>query len=232
MSRTKITLAAAIKFVNQNGALLVFPHENRKEPKSLWYEFFPKTKMRWEWDDSGDSRVADLWHLRERLSTSRKVVYGKFFRGRATLLSFPLFTALLKLLNPDLPSVGGLSFQAREILDLLEEDSPVSTKQLKKLTDLQGRAAESTYQRALKELWDRHLIVAFGEVDEGAFPSIAVGATRVLFEDLWNDAEAMSLDEARSAFTDLLSDDSPFAKFYRTRLLKQILDSALVSPDV
>lgn len=42
--------------------------------------------MHWEWDDAGDKRVADLWHLREELSRSgERVVYTKWFQNRAGL---------------------------------------------------------------------------------------------------------------------------------------------------
>ncbi|HVK60590.1 MAG TPA: hypothetical protein VM432_03525 [Bdellovibrionales bacterium] len=198
--------------------LLVFPQENRKEPRSLWYEFFPKTKMRWEWDDDGDSRVADLWHLRAKLSTSRKVIYSKWFRGRATVMAFDVFTAMVRVANPNLPRIDGLSFQAREILDLLEEDSPLSTKQLKRMTGLQGRSSEAVYQRSLKELWDRNLIVAFGEVDEGAFPSLAVGATKTLFEDLYLEACEMSVDTAAELLAERLEPGSPFERYWKSLL--------------
>ena len=64
----------AIEAINRNGSLLVFPIQNREEPKSLWSELYPKTKMKWEWDDSADSRVAKLWHLREELSRSKREI--------------------------------------------------------------------------------------------------------------------------------------------------------------
>ena len=207
-----MNLSTAVRHIKRMGILLVFPHANKKEPASLWHEFFPKTPMRWEWDASGDNRVSDLWHLRERLSVSRQVVYSKWFRGKATMLSIPAFTALLKTMNSDLETIRGLGFQAREILDLLEEDSPLSTKQLKKMSGLQGRASEALYQRALKELWERGLIVAFGEVDEGAFPSIAVGATRILFEEVWAAATVMTTKEAEKILTNF-SVQSSFGKF-------------------
>ena len=165
-------LRSALSKVNKRGMLLVYPINNKKEPASLWSELYPKSEMRWEWDAGGDDRVSLLWHMRERLSTSDRVIYAKWFRGRATLISFELFASMLKLL------AGGealLSFQARDILDLLREDSPLSTKALKKMTDLQGRENEKVYVRALKELWMRGLIVGYGEVDEGAFPSLAMG---------------------------------------------------------
>lgn len=211
-----MNVSSAVKHINKKSMLLVFPQENKKEPASLWYEFFPRTKMRWEWDENGDGRVGDLWFLREKLSLSRKVIYAKWFRGRATLISFKLFPAMLKAANPDLPNAPGLSFAAREILDLLEEDSPLSTKQIKRMSGLQGKAAESSYTRALKELWDRSLIVAFGEVDEGAFPSLAVGSTKVLFEDLWNEAVEMPVDQARETVEKLLPDGTAFGKYWRT----------------
>lgn len=220
MAKTKLTVAKSIQFISKRGLLLVFPQENRKEPASLWSEFFPRKKMRWEWDESGDNRVGELWMLRERLSISRKVVYAKWYRGRATLISMELFPAMLRLANLGFPYASGLSLAAREILDLLEEDSPLSTKQLKKMSGLQGRASEGAYQRALKELWDRMLIVAFGEVDEGAFPSLAIGATQVIFEDLWREAEAISTDQAQTIIDKHMTEGSPFQKYWKTLIKK------------
>lgn len=210
-----MNLRSAVTRVNRRGMLLVFPLNNRKEPPSLWSEFFPRTKMRWEWDETGHSAVFDLWHLREKLSSSGKVVYSKWFRGRATLIARSLFPALLRSMNEGLTNVQGLSFTAREILDLLEEDSPLSTKQLKRMADLQGRGNESRYQRALRELWSRLLIVGYGEVDEGAFPSLAIGASRLMFEDLWLEALALTPEAADEQVRAELPVDSPFLKFYR-----------------
>ncbi len=181
-------LSKAIEAINQHGALLVFPIQNQKEPLSLWGELFPKSQMRWEWDDSGDSRVANLWHLREELSRSRKVVYSKWYRGRATFFSRELFVPLLTLLA----KIQGLPKESLFILQTLEEESPVSTKVLKRKAKLQGQALEGTYHRALKPLWIRGLIVGYGEVDEGAFPSLAVGSTQLLFEDLWVESQSLS----------------------------------------
>ena len=217
---TKLTIAKAVGFMKKRAMLLVFPQENRKEPASLWYEFFPRTRMRWEWDEGGDNRVGELWFLREQLSLSRKVVYSKWYRGRATLIANDLFPALLKLANPDFPEARGLSFTAREILDLLDEDSPLSTKQLKKISGLQGKASETAYTRALKELWDRFLIVAYGEVDEGAFPSLAIGSTRVIFESLWQEAAKLSIDESKEILEKRLPEGSSFRKYWNSLIKK------------
>lgn len=209
-----MNVRSAVSKLNKRHMLLVFPANNNSAIPSLWSEFFPKSKMVWEWDENGDSRVSDLWHLREKLSKSGQLVYGKWFRGRATLMSRELFPSLVRALNPDLPRAVGLSFTAREILEFLEEDSPLSTKQLRRLSELQGKENESRYARALKELWSRNLIVGFGEIDEGAFPSLAMGATQLIFEDLWQEALDLSLTEANKNVEHLLGEDSPFYKFF------------------
>jgi hypothetical protein len=208
-----MTFKSAVKRINQRGALLVFPINNRKEPASLWSEFYPRKKMRWEWDDSGDDSVAQLWYLMKKLSSSREVVYSKWYQGRATFFSRELFVALLRLNLPQFENPE-LSFKAREILDCLESDSPLSTKQLKGLTDLQGKDNEPDYNRAMRELFSRFLIVAFGEVDDGAFPSLAVGATRNLFEDLFIEARDLKAKDAQKIFDHYLPDGNLFRKFY------------------
>lgn len=203
-------MKAAVEAIERRGILLTFPIDNRKEFASLWSEFYPRSPMRWEWDDDGDNRVADLWHLRAQLSASNQVVYTKWFRGRATFFSKPIFTAMLRLLG----SPAGLSRQARDVLDALEMDSPLSTKQLKRATGLQGRLNEAAYQRALKELWSRLLIVGYGEVDDGAFPSLAIGSARLIFENLWDEARELSRDEALESLKRLPGESTPWFKHY------------------
>lgn len=203
---------SAVKKINDRGALLVFPINNKKEPASLWSEFYPRTKMRWEWDEGGDNKVGDLWLLMKKLSDSRQVVYSKWYQGRATFFSRDLFTALLKVTQPDYSGTT-LSPVARQLYECLEEDSPLSTKQLKAITELRGKDNERFYNRGMKELFSRFLIVAYGEVDDGAFPSLAVGTTRNLFEDLVLDAEKLSPLSAQILVDQLLPKDNLFRKY-------------------
>lgn len=178
---------SAIAAIEKHGILLVYPIKNREEPKSLWSVFYDD-EMLWEWDEDGDDRVADLWHLRMELSRSSKVVYAKYYQGRATFFSREVFTALLCLIK-SAAHKKKLSGDSRKIMQLLDSNSPISTKRLKKETDLVGKFNERNYTTALKELWHRLLIVGYGEVDDGAFPSLAVGSTELLFEDLWKEAQ-------------------------------------------
>jgi len=72
------TPSKAIARIRDRGALLVFPINNRPEPRSLWSEFFPKSEMVWDWNEDGDDRVAGMWQLMKRLSAGGKVVYSKW----------------------------------------------------------------------------------------------------------------------------------------------------------
>ena len=207
----------AIGHIDRRGVLLVFPVANRPRPRSLWSELHPRTKMRWEWDSTGDGRVVGLWHLRAELARSGKVVYAKWFRNRATFFSRAVFQAMIGALMASGPLDAGLGPEAREILEILEDSSPQSTKALRKAAGLQGKMLERPWNAALKQLWSRMLIVGFGEVDDGAFPSLAVGATRLLFEDLWlaardRDEAGRAEDEALLAAT--LADEPLFAKMF------------------
>lgn len=207
-----MNIRSAISKINKNGALLVFPIKNKKEPHSLWSEFYPRTKMLWEWTDDGDDKVADMWHLMKRLSDCKDVVYSKWYQGRATFFSRDLFRAILSIAGKKNILQSPLDPISQTILETLRSDSPLSTKQLKQMTDLQGKFNEPNYNRAMKNLFSKFLIVGFGEVDDGAFPSLAVGATQNIYEDLWNEAKTFDESLAQKIVDKFLPLKSSFRK--------------------
>lgn len=213
--RARSLEARALSAIKEHGALLVYPIANRKAPRSLWSVLYPRSEMRWTWDESADDRVVGLWHLRERLARSRKVVYAKWFRGRAVFISRELFTSMLAAVAPwsTVPS-----FEAREILSLLEESSPESTKAVRRNAGLRGKQGERVWQRSLNELWAALLIVGTGEVDDGAFPSLQIGATRLVFEELWDAATAANAGEALAYASERLAAEPSFLSHFRAVL--------------
>ena len=170
--------------------------------------------MVWEWNEDSDARVSEMWTLMKRLSDCREVVYSKWYQGRATFFSRELFTAMLSLRCLRTDARRTISETAGALLDVLENNSPLSTRTLKELTDLQGRLHEAAYSRAMKELFTSFRIVGFGEVDDGAFPSLAVGATELIFDDLWRDAEKLSMKKALSTIDRLMPQSSHFRRFF------------------
>lgn len=218
------SLKSAVKLINQHGALLVFPIKTSLTVPSLWKCFHPRTTMNWDWSDDGSDRVPQLWHLREELSRSRKVVYVKWYQGRATFFSFDVFTALLSMVATLPDPLAGLDHAALRVYRALQEDSPLPTKALRDLSGLHGKEHEAEFQRALKKLWQRSLITGYGEVEEGGFPSLAVGCSQLLFEDQWDRAKTISSEQREDMLKKCLGPDSPFLKAYQ-RLKGTILFS-------
>jgi hypothetical protein len=198
----------AYEAVERLGIVLVYPIANARQPPSLWYELHPKTKMRWDWNDDGaDDRVVALWHLRNEMAASGDVAYGKWFRGRATFFALDVFHAMLAELGDE----RGLPRESQEILELLRERSPMSTKELRAEAGLQGKPFEGIFTHAMKALWSRLLVVGVGEVEDGAFPSLAVSATEMMFEDLW----VARRKAPRGRLDEVLARTPSFARAYR-----------------
>ncbi len=196
MARSSDRIEISIEAVMQNGWLLVFPIPGKKEPLSVWHVLHPRSIMRWEWTESADDKVVQLWHLRRLLAESHRVIYSKWYRGRATVFSPELFKKLWVYFGPEREKIIG---EGREIMDLLEVESPLSTKQIRRGADLTGRENEKRYVSSMKELWRTFAIVGVGEIDDGAFPSLAHAATRVIFEELCLAAEReLSFDQAKT----------------------------------
>lgn len=208
-------LEKSIRAVKDHEWLLVFPIPNKTEPKSLWHVLHPKTVMRWEWTEAADDKVVRLWNLRRRLAESRRVIYSKWYRGRATLFSESIFKKLWVYFGPARDRIGG---EGREIIDLLEMESPLSTKQIRRGVELTGKENEKRYTASMKELWRTFAIVGVGEVDDGAFPSLAHAGTRVVFEDLCAAAEQEETFESARSWLEKNVKDKSFRRLLGTDL--------------
>ncbi len=204
----------AISFIEKKGILVVFPIKGKTGIPSLWHEFYPRVQMKWEWNEDSDDRISKIWILMKELSEMREVVYAKWYQGRATFFSRDVFTAMLALINQHEEAFTSEPPEAELLKETLDEDSPLSTKTLKKLTDLQGRDNSGRYSRGLNWLFSRLQIVGFGEADDGAFPSLVVGSTSLIYEDLWRDSQNLSHDEATEVVNQYLPERTPFRKFF------------------
>lgn len=209
----------AIEKINKNGLLLVYPIKNKKEPASLWSEFYPRSNMNWSWDEDGDDRVMQMWMLMKELSDCGDVVYSKWYRGRATFFSKEIFVNLLAYTH-EWRENSKWSPTAKDIYEILQNDSPLSTKVLKKHTGLIGKDFASEYDRAMRFLYQRFYIVSFGEVADGAFLSSAMGATSLLFEDLWMKAMEIPTQHAKKNIDKFMKEGSETRKFLNTLLKK------------
>ncbi len=220
MSARQPAFSRALAAIEAHGALLVYPVQNRREPLSLWHVLHPRSEMRWAWDADADPRVAELWHLRERLARSKRVVYTKWLSGRATFFSHRLFRAALADLKAEHDLQRGLGRDSQALLEILLDDSPQPTRRLREAAGLEGRMNEGAFTRAMRPLWERMLIVGTGEVEEGGFPSLAVGATELVNEPDWLASDNQT-DEGRAVLSSAVSRLPAFARAFR-RVLRAL----------
>jgi hypothetical protein len=83
------------------------------------------------------------------------------------------------------------------ILDLLRGGAPLSTRQIRRAANLHGKSCAGRFAYAMNALWSRLLVVGVCEVRGGGAPSLAVGATEVLFDDLWRARGSVPADAGR-----------------------------------
>lgn len=213
----------ALAAIDEQHVLLVYPIENAREPRSLWHCLHPRSPMRWDWSEDADQRVVDLWHLKDDLCLERRVVYAKWFRGRATFFSRAIFVPILALLGATRAEVLRRNGTASRIYEELLDNSPQTPRRLRQAADLTGSHNRSDYERGLKLLWEQLVVVGTGEVDEGQFPALAIGATRHVFEDLWEEADGLAPRDAEERCRRLLPAESPFSRFL-DRLVRKFSD--------
>lgn len=185
--------------------------------------------MRWAWDASADPRVAELWHLRERVARSKKVVYSKWLTGRATFFSKPMFQATLAYIGRRHDIFSDLTRASRDLLEILADDSPQATGALRERAGLEGRFNEAEFSRAMKPLWSRLLIVGTGEVEERGFPSLAVGTTELIHEPLWQ-AARLGATEADRRLVGEMCEREPSYDRALSRVIGSLQDRDLSAP--
>jgi hypothetical protein len=96
----------------------------------------------------------------------------------------------------------------------LEDDSPLPTKRLREYAELSGRENERGFTRGMRELSSKLFVVGFGEVEEGGFPSLAAGASRLLFEDAWDRSRELDDDERSRIIERAFPPKSAFRHYY------------------
>lgn len=89
------------------------------------------------------------------------------------------------------------------------------------MTGLKGKLLEAAYNKAMKELFEKFQIIAYGEVDDGAFPSLAVGATESIYEDLYLESKSLSSTQAQLVIDNYIDKDTLFLKFLNKVLKAQ-----------
>ena len=101
----------------------------------------------------------------------------------------------------------------RLILEAVDVDSPLSTRQVKEACELQGRLNEPQFNKTTKYLWQNLCLIAFGEINDSSFPSLGYASPKILFEDLWVESQKISVAEAEKEIFRLLKSQPEVLKW-------------------
>jgi hypothetical protein len=187
------TYGDAVRFVRDAGLAFVFP-DNRTSLPSLWGAVSGDPLREFEEDDHGWTRqVATTWRLKDELGARRGVYFGRFVRGKGTLIAPDVLTALAALVWKD----DDLSVAGREAYRRLGNVGAMSTLRLRESLRLHGPKATRAFNRVMLELYRRLLVANVGADDsETRWPAVVVDRTDRVHADAVRSGQRLAPEEA------------------------------------
>jgi hypothetical protein len=110
-----------------------------------------------------------VWRWKDELPARGRAWYGRFLRGRPSVLSPTLLADLYPWAGrPEDFAEAGLSPEARRIGEIILIDGPTSTAALREALGLEGKRGQARFSRALTELGRGLVVTHFGTESLGA----------------------------------------------------------------
>ncbi len=152
------TCRDAIRFLDDAGLAYVFP-DNKTPLPSLWGAVCGDPMREMDGDDWGWTKAVErTWDLKNEVGASLKGYFGRFVRGKGTLVALHLLEPLAALLREE----GGLSSGARETYERLGNVGAMSTLRLRESLRLHGTKGNRVFNKVTLELYRRLLIANVG----------------------------------------------------------------------
>lgn len=155
----------AASFVDDVSFALLFPKAGVPLP-SLWEAASdrPLSSLPGEWGPD----IERVWRWKDELPLRRKAWYGRFLRGRPSLLSPALLSDLYpRAGRPDDFRGAALSRDAGRIAEVLLASGPTSSAVLREAVGLEGKAGGTRFSQAMDELGRSLVVTHFGTDDAG-----------------------------------------------------------------
>ncbi len=164
------TPAEAVKFIDAVGYCMLFPVD--KIPLPALYSVVARRNPR-----DGvyfDESFERIWRWKDDLPRRRRAFYGKYFRGKGTLISLrqlPHFLALEQSAVAPGDSqcfyrAGRIQDDARAIWAALEEHGPLATLELRFACRMDTVAGNVRFKRAILDLQRLLIVSHFGSEQE------------------------------------------------------------------
>ena len=204
MSKVR-TLDQAARAVKELGFCLLFPGKKLRLPslvEAVEGRLLPDYNPRRDWS----SEFLRVWKWKDELPRKRLAWYGKYFRGRGTFLA-PEFLAYFYRLEGTpgsdddyarLYRDGRISADARLVCAELLEHGPLGSMELRYALKWEGKRGNQRFQRALRELQSRLVLVHWGtKAETKAWESAVYQFTPRAFPKAVRKASKLTVEDAR-----------------------------------
>ncbi|MBI3988326.1 MAG: winged helix DNA-binding domain-containing protein [candidate division NC10 bacterium] len=166
----------ALRFIEQVGFCFAFSPFGYDLP-CLWAAIVGKRHPAFPDDPYHDPAIGLTWELKDRLPSKRLVYYGRLLKGKPTLVSLRYFPFFFALIRGEKGSgdyladyrAGFLSRPAKTILDILHDEGPLDTPELRAKAGLRSPERTHEYERTMADLQRRLWIVKISERYEPTF---------------------------------------------------------------
>jgi hypothetical protein len=148
----------ALQFVDDVGFCLVFTNRTQQLP-CLWVAVCGRRDPVFPAHSHHDPEWVFTWNLKDLLPAKRRVYYGKLILGKPSMVALAHFPAFYAVHGPAHDEQyrydyedGLLSRAAKQIMDVLVERHPQTTKELKRGTRLDASKSRPLFDQAIAEL--------------------------------------------------------------------------------
>ena len=212
--RRVLSLAAAVKYIDACGFCMLFATKNVALPSLYHAVACRKPHEDWVWDKYSSM----VWRWKDELPRRRLAYYGKYFRGRGTLISLeqlPNFLAMREtaVLPGDFARfyrAGRIRDDARIIWQALEDYGPLATLELRNACRMDTKAGNKRFKRAILDLQCLLVAVHFGaEQETKSWASGRYELTYRAFPNQNEMARKISVAEAQRNITGKLLEHQP-----------------------
>jgi hypothetical protein len=198
-SRAISSHAQALRFINDVGFCFAFAAESSELP-SVWHAVCGTRNPEYPEHSHHDPAISFVWELKDALPAAGKVFYGRLLRRRPTFVSLDYLLHFYVLSGRtgekrefiQQAMRGRLAPAAREVMEALTADWPLSTKILRRATGMDGRGDRAEFDRAMTVLQEEMYIAKVREECapfsfvwspfRSSFPGIVRRARRVTAE--------------------------------------------------
>ncbi len=143
----------------------------------LWEAVVGRARPSWPRRSHHDAGVGLTWDLKDRLPAGRHVYYGKLLKARPILVALDLFPAFYALIRGRQRArdyraeyaAGHLSLTARRLMDVLIDEHPLFTRDLRANAFMLEPAKTREFERAMAELQQGLWVVKTEERYEPTF---------------------------------------------------------------